>query len=77
MERASPSTGGSPAYLKWLIEENIKNNVKPIVIEYCNYGSYEVQKKQIELYFMGTKGQVAHSNSVENILPWIFDKKAL
>jgi len=41
------STGGSPAYLKWLIEENIKNNVKPIVIEYCNYGSYEVQKKQI------------------------------
>ena len=41
------STGGSPAYLKWLIEENIKNNIKPVVIEYCNYGSYEVQKKQI------------------------------
>jgi FkbM family methyltransferase len=41
------STGGSPAYLKWLIEENIKNNVKPVVIEYCNYGSYDVQKKQI------------------------------
>jgi cytidine deaminase len=37
----------------------------------------QVQKKQIELYFMGTKGQVAYSNSVENILPWIFDKKAL
>ena len=37
----------------------------------------QLQKKQIELYFMGTKGQVAHSNSVENILPWIFDKKAL
>ena len=41
------STGGSPAYLKWLIEENIKNDIKPVVIEYCNYGSYEVQKKQI------------------------------
>lgn len=41
------STGGSPAYLKWLIEENIKKDVKPVVIEYCNYGSYDVQKKQI------------------------------
>jgi glycosyltransferase involved in cell wall biosynthesis len=30
-----------------LIQENIKNNIKPVVIEYCNYGSYEVQKKQI------------------------------
>lgn len=41
------STGGSPAYLKWLIEESIKNDIKPVVIEYCNYGSYEVQRKQI------------------------------
>lgn len=41
------STGGSPAYLKWLIEENIKNGIKPVVIEYCNYGAYDVQKKQI------------------------------
>jgi FkbM family methyltransferase len=41
------STGGSPAYLKWLIEENIKKNIKPVVIEYCNYGAYEVQKKEI------------------------------
>jgi len=41
------STGGSPAYLKWLISETIKKNIKPFVIEYCNYGSYDVQKKQI------------------------------
>lgn len=41
------STGGSPAYLKWLIEKTIKQNIKPVVIEYCNYGSYDVQKKQI------------------------------
>ena len=41
------STGGSPAYLKWLIEENIKNGIKPVVIEYCNYGAYDVQKKEI------------------------------
>jgi FkbM family methyltransferase len=41
------STGGSPAYLKWLIEETIKKDIQPFVIEYCNYGSYDVQKKQI------------------------------
>lgn len=41
------STGGSPAYLKWLIEETIKKDIQPFVIEYCNYGTYDVQKKQI------------------------------
>lgn len=41
------STGGSPAYLKWLIEETMKKNIKPVVIEYCNYGSYDVHKKEI------------------------------
>ena len=39
---------------------------------------YEVkQKSPMELYFMGTSGQVAVSKSVENILPWIFDKTVL
>ena len=39
---------------------------------------YEVkQKSPMELYFMGTSGQIAYSNSVENLLPWIFDKTVL
>lgn len=39
---------------------------------------YEVkQKSPMELYFMGTSGQIAVSKSVENILPWIFDKSVL
>ena len=39
---------------------------------------YEVkQKSPMELYFMGTSGQIAVSKSVENILPWIFDKTVL
>ena len=37
----------------------------------------QLQNKSIELYFMGTDGRIAHSCSVENILPWIFDKSAL
>jgi cytidine deaminase len=39
---------------------------------------YEVkQSTPIKLYFMGTSGQIAVSKSVENILPWIFDKTVL
>tara|TARA_B110000483_G_scaffold87919_1_gene108528 strand:+ start:1338 stop:1820 length:483 start_codon:yes stop_codon:yes gene_type:complete len=39
---------------------------------------YEVkQNSEMELYFMGTSGQVAFSKSVENILPWVFDKSVL
>jgi len=37
----------------------------------------QIQGQSIELYFMGTKGEIAHSKSIENILPWVFDKKAL
>ena len=39
---------------------------------------YEVkQNSEMELYFMGTSGQIAFSKSVENILPWVFDKTVL
>jgi len=39
---------------------------------------YEVkQNTEMELYFMGTSGQIAVSKSVENILPWVFDKTVL
>ena len=39
---------------------------------------YEVkQNTPMKLYFMGTSGQIAVSKSVENILPWIFDKTVL
>ena len=39
---------------------------------------YEVkQSKPFELYFMGTSGKIASSKSVENILPWTFDKTVL
>lgn len=39
---------------------------------------YEVnQKSPIEIYFMGTSGKVMKSNSLENLLPLIFDKSQL
>ncbi|MBD0834266.1 cytidine deaminase [Aestuariibaculum suncheonense] len=39
---------------------------------------YEVkQNKPIEIYFMGETGKVAMSKSLENLLPFIFDKSAL
>ena len=46
----------------------------------CRQALLEYEVKQhtpMELYFMGTSGQVAASKSVENILPWIFDKSVL
>lgn len=46
----------------------------------CRQALVEYEKRQnapIKLYFMGTEGQVAYSKSVENILPWVFDKKVL
>lgn len=39
---------------------------------------YEVnQKSPIEIYFMGTSGKILKSNSLENLLPLIFDKSQL
>ena len=46
----------------------------------CRQALVEYEKLQnspIELYFMGTKGEIAYSKSVENILPWLFDNKWL
>lgn len=42
------STGGSPAYLKWLIEKRINEGHEVAVVEYCYYGNYVVQRNQIE-----------------------------
>ena len=42
------STGGSPAYLKWLIEKKLSENYSVKVIEYCFYGAdYVVQRNEI------------------------------
>ena len=39
---------------------------------------YEVkQDKPIEIYFMGETGKVVKSNSLANLLPWVFDKSVL
>ncbi|MFD0834236.1 cytidine deaminase [Mariniflexile aquimaris] len=39
---------------------------------------YEIkQDKPIEIYFMGETGKVAKSNSLANLLPFIFDKSFL
>lgn len=39
---------------------------------------YEVkQKSPIEIYFMGKVGEVAKSDSLNNLLPFIFDKEVL
>lgn len=42
------STGGSPAYLKWLIEKRISEGCEVKVVEYCLYSEvYIVQRNQI------------------------------
>ena len=41
------STGGSPQYLKWLIEKYKSQNYKTFVVEYCYYGDYVVQRNEI------------------------------
>ena len=41
------STGGSPAYLEWLIQEKINEGYEVEVLEYCYYGSFDVQRKRI------------------------------
>ncbi|MCH4551582.1 cytidine deaminase [Aestuariibaculum lutulentum] len=39
---------------------------------------YEIKQNQpIEIYFMGETGKVAMSKSLENLLPFVFDKSAL
>ena len=39
---------------------------------------YEVnQEMPIEIYFMGEFGKVVKSNSLSNLLPWVFDKLVL
>ena len=46
----------------------------------CRQALAEYEQKQntpIELYFKSTGGDIAYSKSVENILPWIFDKNQL
>ena len=60
-------------------QENVLNRPIP-PCGACRQALIEYEQKQntpIELYFMGTEGQVACSESVENILPWIFDKNVL
>ena len=39
---------------------------------------YEVkQNTPISIYFMGESGKVVKSNSLANLLPWVFDKSVL
>jgi cytidine deaminase len=39
---------------------------------------YEIkQDHDIEIYFMGSKGKIYKSDSLKNILPFMFDKKYL
>jgi cytidine deaminase len=39
---------------------------------------YEIRQEQdIEIYFMGSKGKIYKSDSLKNILPFMFDKKYL
>lgn len=41
------STGGSPAYLEWLLQNKLKEDNDCYVVEYCHYGSFDVQRKNI------------------------------
>ena len=69
--------------LRMAITAGSKNKKETTPIPHCGgcrqaLVEYEqLQNKSIELYFMETDGRIAHSCSVENILPWIFDKSAL
>jgi len=39
---------------------------------------YEIKQEQpIVIYFMGESGKLAKSNSLSNLLPWVFDKNVL
>lgn len=58
-----------------------KDTIKPIPpCGACRQAilEYEVKQNQpIEIYFMGKVGEVAKSNSLTNLLPFIFDKEVL
>lgn len=46
----------------------------------CRQSIAEYEMKQdvpIEIYFMGSTGKVYHSNSLKNLLPFLFEKKHL
>ena len=46
----------------------------------CRQSISEYEFKQdypIEIFFMGSKGKVYHSNSLKNLLPLVFDKSSL
>jgi cytidine deaminase len=57
---------------KWNIPIPPCGGCRQALVEY-----EQLQDISIELYFMGTEGQVAYSSSIKNILPLIFDKSAL
>ncbi len=69
--------------LKMAITAGSKKNKTSTPIPPCGacrqaIAEYEVkQESPIEIYFMGETGKIAKSNSLANLLPFIFDKSVL
>lgn len=69
--------------LKMALTASSQNKVTDKPIPPCGacrqaIAEYELKQEQpIEIYFMGAKGKVAKSNSLSNLLPFIFESSVL
>ncbi|MCB4807679.1 cytidine deaminase [Tamlana sp. 62-3] len=60
------------------IKKETKEPIPPCGACRQTIAEYEIkQKKPIEIYFMGHSGKVVKSNSLENLLPLMFNKEVL
>jgi len=64
------STGGSPAYLEWLIGKRKSEGYDVKVLEYSYYGAYDVQRKRI-------KKLVGDHNFISFCTHWEDDEKII
>jgi len=69
--------------LKMVITANSDNKVTTEPVPPCgacrqSIAEYEIrQNSPIEIYYMGETGEIHHSASLKNLLPFMFDKKML
>lgn len=60
------------------IDRDLEHPIPPCGSCRQSIAEYEIkQEHDIEIYFMGAKGKIYKSNSLKNILPFMFDKKYL
>jgi len=60
------------------VDRDLEQPIPPCGSCRQSIAEYEIKQDQdIEIYFMGGKGKIYKSNSLKNILPFMFDKKYL